>query len=88
MQTQTLAVLPSVRAKVLPPLNPNEPNARIRVPSTTIGMLWPGIGFAEPSLYWPIRGPARGPRPSRHTSGHVDDRQPAKSMWPIARPKV
>src|SRR5437879_12945617 len=46
-------------ASVLPGLKPNHPKARMKQPSTPIGMLWPGIGFAEPSLlYLPIRRPS------------------------------
>src|SRR5258708_1892643 len=38
----------SVAARLLPGLNPNQPNARISVPSATIGTLWAGIALAEP----------------------------------------
>src|SRR5439155_11699517 len=41
-----------------PGLKPNQPKNRMIVPSTPIGMLWPGIVFALPSLLnLPIRGP-------------------------------
>src|SRR2546430_16637292 len=49
----------SAPASVLPGLKPNHPKARMKQPSTPIGMLWPGIGFAEPPLlYLPMRGPS------------------------------
>ena len=43
---------------VEPALKPNQPNARMNVPSTTIAMLCAGIGFGLPSLEnLPLRAP-------------------------------
>jgi len=57
--TAMTAMRRSPPASVLPGLKPNQPNARMKHPSTPIGMLWPGIGLAEPSLlYLPMRGPS------------------------------
>jgi hypothetical protein len=40
-------------------LKPNQPKKRMIVPNTPIGILWPGIAFADPSL---LKRPMRGPR--------------------------
>src|SRR5262249_28441107 len=70
--------------RVLPGLNPNHPKARMKHPSSTIVMSWPGIAFGEPSrLYLPIRGPmimlhARALSPP--TACTTPD--PAKSQYP------
>src|SRR5215831_6080020 len=54
-----IAMCVSVPDSVEPGLNPNQPNARMNVPSTTIGMLWPGMGRARPSgPYLLMRGPS------------------------------
>ncbi len=60
----TTAMMPMRKAplpeapKVEPGLNPNQPNARMNVPSSARIWLWPRIGLAEPSLlYLPMRGP-------------------------------
>src|SRR4029453_13123019 len=48
----------SVPAGVDPGLNPNQPNARIKVPKATIGTLWPGMATGLPlESYLPRRGP-------------------------------
>src|ERR1700756_747410 len=47
--TATTAIRLSVPASVDPGLNPNQPNARIKVPNITMGMSWPGIGLGFPS---------------------------------------
>jgi len=40
-------------------LNPNQPNARINVPMTVIGRLWPGMAPMVPSRRnFPARGPS------------------------------
>ena len=55
----TTAKRTSVTAKVEAALKPNQPNSRMNVPSMAIGMWWPGIGLAEPSLLnFPMRGPS------------------------------
>ena len=41
-------------------MKPNQPNQRMKTPSPTSGMLWPGITFGFPSgPYLPWRGPSR-----------------------------
>ena len=43
---------------VLPGLNPNQPNARMKQPMRHAETSWPRIGLLEPSrLYLPMRGP-------------------------------
>ena len=42
--TATTAMRRSVPASVEPGLKPNQPKARMNVPSSAIGMWWPGIG--------------------------------------------
>ncbi len=42
--TATTAIRRSVPARLEPGLKPNQPNARMKVPSMTIGMLWGKIG--------------------------------------------
>src|SRR3954467_9597113 len=89
VQTATLGTRPSVAARVDPALNPNQPNDRISVPSTTIGMLCPGMALAEPSLLnLPIRGP-RIKAPASAVTPPVmwTTLDPAKSMWPLPSPK-
>jgi hypothetical protein len=56
----TMPIRPSLPASELPALKPNQPNARMNVPSCTIGMWWARIGLTVPSgPYLPIRGPIR-----------------------------
>ena len=51
---------PSAPASELPALKPNQPKARMKVPSCTMGMWWARIGFTLPfSSYFPMRGPMR-----------------------------
>ena len=46
--------------RVLPGLNPNQPNQRMIVPNITMGMLWPRIAVGLPSFVnFPIRGPSK-----------------------------
>ena len=55
----TVANWMSVAAKVEAALKPNQPNSRMNVPSIAIGMWWPGIALALPSLSnLPMRGPS------------------------------
>ena len=43
---------------VLPGLKPNHPSQRMKPPSVTSGMLWPGMGVILPAAsYFPMRGP-------------------------------
>ena len=65
----------SVPASVEPGLKPNQPKARMNVPSTTIGTLWPGIALAVPSR---CTCRCAGPSSLRadqgdHAAGHVHD---------------
>ena len=54
MRRLPLAEAPSVE----PGLNPNQPNARMKQPGSTITMSWPGIAFGLPSrVNFPMRGP-------------------------------
>ena len=54
MRRLPLAAAPSVE----PGLKPNQPNARMKQPSSTIVMSWPGMALGEPSRrYLPMRGP-------------------------------
>ncbi len=58
MRRLPLADAPSVE----PGLKPNQPNARMKHPSSTIVMSWPGIALAFPSrVYLPMRGPMMMP---------------------------
>ncbi len=74
----------SLLASVLPGLKPNQPKARMKQPRTPIGMLWPGIGFAEPSLlYLPMRGPSTiAPASAVTPPTMCTTDEPAKSTWP------
>src|SRR5690606_18288304 len=71
-------------AKVLPPLNPNQPSQRMKTPNAPSGKLWPGIVLIALPLYLPMRGPIfqaainAATAPVRWTT--VD---PAKSIKPI-----
>ena len=87
--TATMLIRKSPPARVEPALKPNHPKARMNVPRTAIGMLWPGMALEEPSLlYLPMRGPSilaatiEITPPVRCTT-----EEPAKSTWPWPRPK-
>src|SRR3954464_11247633 len=73
---------------VLPGLNPNHPNARMKQPISTADMSCPMIAFGEPSrLYLPMRGPmikaiANAVIPP--TACTTPD--PAKAQYPLPRP--
>ena len=55
----TSANCTSVAAKVEAALKPNQPNSRMKQPSIAIGMWWPGMVLADPSLLnLPMRGPS------------------------------
>ena len=75
---------------VLPGLNPNQPNARMKQPIKTAEMSCPMIGLAEPSrLYLPMRGPT-----IKHTASAVSPPtecttpEPAKSAYPWLSPRL
>ena len=88
--TATDAVRPSEAASVLPALKPNQPKARISVPITTNEMLWAGMALDEPSLLnLPIRGPSIiAPASAAIPPVMCTTLEPAKSMWPLPRPKL
>ena len=87
--TATMAMRLSVPASVEPGLNPNQPNARMNVPSMTIGMSWPGIARGFPSLpYLPRRGPIHHAPARQIMPPHMcTTPEPAKSTAPWPRPK-
>src|SRR5258708_34714310 len=74
---------------VLPGLNPNQPNARMKQPIRTAEMSCPMIGLAEPSrLNLPMRGPtimqtASAVRPPTECTTP----EPAKSAYPLPNPR-
>src|SRR5262245_31835227 len=80
----------SVAASELPGLNPNQPNARISVPTATIGMLCAGMALGEPSLLnLPIRGPrTHAPQRAQRPPVMCTTLDPAKSTWPFPSPKL
>jgi alanine dehydrogenase len=82
--TATIAMQSSVPASVEPGLKPNQPKARMNVPSITIGMLCGAIGLIEPSLlYLPRRGPIIQPPMSAITPPCIcTTDEPAKSTVP------
>ena len=62
--TELMRRLPFADApSVEPGLNPNQPNARMKQPSSTITMSWPGIALGLPSR---VNLPMRGPMMMRH----------------------
>ena len=89
--TELMRRLPFADApSVEPGLKPNHPNARMKQPSSTIVMSWPGIGFALPSrVYLPIRGPIRMPIASAVTPPtECTTPDPAKSDVAMAEAEV
>src|SRR5436190_1422250 len=76
-------------ASVEPALKPNHPKARMNVPISAIGMLWPGIALTLPSaLYFPRRGPSSAAATNAITPPVMcttDD--PAKSTCPCPSPR-
>ena len=87
--TATTAMRVSVPASVEPALKPNQPKARMKVPSTTMEMLWPGMALTLPSLpYLPMRGPSLRARKKAITPPVMCTTElPAKSTWPWPSPK-
>ena len=73
MLTAMMAMRVSVPASVEPGLKPNHPKARMNVPSTAIGMLWPGMGWALPSglVLADARAEHLGADERRHAAHHV-----------------
>ena len=80
----------SVPARVEPGLKPNQPKARMKVPTMAIGMLWPGIATGLPSLSnLPSRGPSTiAPASAATPPTMCTTDEPAKSTWPWPRPKL
>src|SRR3984893_5369420 len=59
--TAMVAILGSEAESVEPALNPNQPKARMSVPTTVIGRLWPGRPMMVPSRRnLPTPGPSAG----------------------------
>jgi hypothetical protein len=79
-----IRAMSGVPAVVLPGLNPNQPNHRMKTPRAAIGMLWPGIALTFPSLeYRPSRGPSiTAPQRAAHPPMEWTTVEPAKSMNP------
>ena len=75
----TLAV-----ASTEPPLKPNQPIHRTKVPNVAIGILAPGIGLIEPSApYLPFRAPSRStPARAADAPAMCTMPDPAKSEKP------
>jgi hypothetical protein len=87
--TATTAMRKSVPASVEPGLKPNQPKARMKVPTIAIGMWCPGIATGRPSLvYLPRRGPSTiAPASAATPPTMCTTDEPAKSTWPWPRPK-
>ena len=88
--TAMTAMCVSVPASVEPGLKPNQPNARMNVPSTTIGMLCPGIGL-RPSV-GAVLADARahhlGADERRHAAHHVHHRAAREVDVAVPEPEV
>jgi len=86
----TMAMRPSVALRVEAVLKPNQPKARISVPTMAMGKLCPGMAAMVSSRrYLPTRGPstiapARAVRPPVMCTTD----EPAKSTWPWPRPRL
>src|SRR5262249_53435730 len=90
------AVLTAMRAmfgseadRVLPALKPNQPKARMSVPSMYMGTLCAGSGLGVPSgRNLPIRGPRRvAPASAVKPPTMCTTVEPAKSTWPWPSPQ-
>src|SRR3954463_12841943 len=82
------AIRESLPARVDPALKPNQPKQRMNVPYIAIGMLCPGMAFAEPSA---LNFPRRAPSIQQVTTAMVPPvrwttPEPAKSAYPLPRP--
>ena len=88
--TTTKLIRRSVPARVDPGLNPNHPKARMKVPSATIGTLWPGIACGLPcASYLPMRGPIIiAPASAIMPPIEWTTPEPAKSTAPCPRPQL
>ena len=69
-----------------PPLNPNQPNHKMNVPSVAKGMFAPGIALTVPSsLYLPLRAPRSITPASAAVAPHMcTTPDPAKSRKPAS----
>src|SRR3990172_1415173 len=85
----TTASRVSMPERVEPALKPNQPNARMNVPSMTCGMLCGAMGWILPSgVYFPARGPIILPITMAATPPVMCTTElPAKSTWPWPSPK-
>ena len=86
----TTAMRRSVPARVEPGLKPNQPKARMNVPTMAIGMWWPGIATGLPFLSnLPRRGPSTiAPASAATPPTMCTTEEPAKSTCPWPRPKL
>src|ERR1700756_3146295 len=77
-------------ASVLPGLNPNQPNARMKQPVRTMTMSCPGTALGLPSrVYLPRRGPIIIERASAVMPPTAcTTPEPAKSQYPCPRLKL
>src|SRR5690606_1754614 len=83
-----LALLISPSFNTEPPLKPNQPIHRIKVPSVAIGILAPGIALTLPSLlYLPLRAPSSNtPANAAAAPAMCTMPEPAKSEKPKSSP--
>src|SRR5215469_14085151 len=86
--TTMCAILRSVPERVEPGLNPNQPKARTKVPTTAMGMLWPGMACGFPLTYLPMRGPIHmAPARAMAPPMACTTPDPAKSTAPCPQPQ-
>ena len=83
-----LAISPSFSTE--PPLNPNQPIHRMKVPSVASGMLAPGIALTCPCLpYLPLRAPSSNtPASAAAAPAICTIPEPAKSRNPKSSPRL
>ncbi len=95
---RTGAIAAPSAARTEPPLKPNQPKNRMKVPSTVRGAEWPGSTLGLPSLpNLPIRGPRMAavviaaappvrwtiPEPAKSVNPSSDNHPPPHVQWPI-----
>ncbi len=80
----TSAMVPMASCE--PPLKPNQPSHRMKVPSVASGRFAPGIGLTLPSLpYLPLRAPrTSAPASAAQPPTEWTMVEPAKSEKPIS----
>src|SRR5262245_59678903 len=88
--TTTKLMRRSVPANVEPGLKPNQPKARVNVPSTTMGTLCPGMASGLPcESYFPMRAPmTMAPASPIMPPIACTTPDPAKSTAPCPRPQL